>query len=165
MCKMKCSLLFIVVDSNKGCYCLSCGIVTWDISCNIFTAYCQSSSGDGDWLLAHYHYWSWKPIRKQQEMLSKISLVNSLFLPSFFSSEENVWKLCEQIKEEKEETLKEYYAVFISNDKRQVTTASVHWRLTEIQFKYNKNLCVRTFIFEVCQNTFLYFGVVYGNLE
>ena len=81
--------------------------------------------------------------RKQQEILWKISLV-SLFLPSLFSSEENVWKLCEQIKEEKEETLKEYYAVFISNDKRQVTTASV---LTEIQFKYNENVCVRTYIF------------------
>ena len=38
---------------------------------------------------------------------------------SFFS-EENVWKLCEQIKEEKEQSLNEYYAVFISNDKRQV---------------------------------------------
>ncbi|XP_073240823.1 protein N-terminal glutamine amidohydrolase-like isoform X2 [Porites lutea] len=34
--------------------------------------------------------------------------------------EENVWKLCEQIKEEKEQSLNEYYAVFISNDKRQV---------------------------------------------
>lgn len=34
--------------------------------------------------------------------------------------EENVWKLCEQIKVEKEQTLNEYYAVFISNDKRQV---------------------------------------------
>ena len=41
-------------------------------------------------------------------------------------------KLCEQIKEEKEETLSEYYTVFISNDKRQVfviTTVFV------IQFK------------------------------
>jgi hypothetical protein len=38
----------------------------------------------------------------------------------FFCSEENVWKLCEQIRDEKEQNLDEYYAVFISNEKRQV---------------------------------------------
>ena len=37
-----------------------------------------------------------------------------------FCSEENVWKLCEQIRDEKEQNLDEYYAVFISNEKRQV---------------------------------------------
>lgn len=41
-----------------------------------------------------------------------------MFVP--FCSEENVWKLCEQIRDEKEQNLNEYYAVFISNDKRQV---------------------------------------------
>ena len=44
------------------------------------------------------------------------------FIYSFlsFCSEENVWKLCEQIRDEKEQNLDEYYAVFISNEKRQV---------------------------------------------
>lgn len=36
-------------------------------------------------------------------------------------SEENVWKLCEQIRDEKEQNLSEYYSVFISNEKRQVS--------------------------------------------
>ena len=35
-------------------------------------------------------------------------------------SEENVWKLCEQIKNEKKEILNEHFAVFVSNEKRQV---------------------------------------------
>ena len=35
-------------------------------------------------------------------------------------SEENVWKLCEKIRDEQAEDLLEYYAVFISNASRQV---------------------------------------------
>lgn len=34
--------------------------------------------------------------------------------------EENVWKLCQQIKKDNGTTLKEYHVVFISNKKRQV---------------------------------------------
>lgn len=43
-----------------------------------------------------------------------------------------MWKLCEQIKEEKEQSLNEYYAVFISNDKRQVCFFLIQWNSTSI---------------------------------
>ena len=50
--------------------------------------------------------------------------VNNLFCVIFFS-EENVWKLCERIRDEQVEDLLEYYAVFISNAARQVCTMNI----------------------------------------
>lgn len=38
----------------------------------------------------------------------------------FFSSEENVWKLCEQVKRTRPEELVKCYAVFVSNEGRTV---------------------------------------------
>ena len=49
----------------------------------------------------------------------KFLLVLKVFV-CFFSSEENVWKLCEKIRDDKISDLKEFYAVFVSNDDRQV---------------------------------------------
>ena len=45
--------------------------------------------------------------------------VNIMFYVMCFS-EENVWKLCEKIRDEQAEDLSEYFAVFISNAARQV---------------------------------------------
>lgn len=38
-----------------------------------------------------------------------------------FCSEENVWKLCDYIRSQDRYPLEEFYAVFISNDKRMVS--------------------------------------------
>lgn len=38
-----------------------------------------------------------------------------------FCSEENVWKLCDYIRNQDRYPLEEFYAVFISNDKRMVS--------------------------------------------
>lgn len=52
------------------------------------------------------------------EAKGDISLSSCVYTSCY--CEENVWKLCEQIRDEKEQNLDEYYAVFISNEKRQV---------------------------------------------
>lgn len=41
--------------------------------------------------------------------------------PLVFYSEENVWKLCECIRSQDRYPLEEFYAVFISNDRRMVS--------------------------------------------
>lgn len=41
--------------------------------------------------------------------------------PFVFYSEENVWKLCEYIRSQDRYPLEEFYAVFISNDRRMVS--------------------------------------------
>jgi protein N-terminal glutamine amidohydrolase len=41
-------------------------------------------------------------------------------LSCFHSSEENVWKLCEQVKKQNPNELSKCYAVFVSNERRTV---------------------------------------------
>lgn len=43
-----------------------------------------------------------------------------LLLCRFYSSEENVWKLCEQVKKQNPNELSKCYAVFVSNERRTV---------------------------------------------
>ncbi|XP_067888635.1 protein N-terminal glutamine amidohydrolase isoform X3 [Heterodontus francisci] len=45
--------------------------------------------------------------------------ITSCWLPDL-GSEENVWKLCEYIKDRRQHLLEEWYAVFISNDQKMV---------------------------------------------
>ena len=52
------------------------------------------------------------------------------FLFMFFYSEENVWKICEQIKKTNQDKIAEYHVVFISNNCQQVSFETV--TITEI---------------------------------
>lgn len=53
-------------------------------------------------------------------IVSVVTLTIFVVVFVLLHSEENVWKLCEQIKNEKKEILNEHFAVFVSNEKRQV---------------------------------------------
>lgn len=53
-------------------------------------------------------------------IVSVVTLIIFVVVFVLLHSEENVWKLCEQIKNEKKEILNEHFAVFVSNEKRQV---------------------------------------------
>jgi len=53
-------------------------------------------------------------------IVSVVTLIIFVVVFVVLHSEENVWKLCEQIKNEKKEILNEHFAVFVSNEKRQV---------------------------------------------
>lgn len=56
----------------------------------------------------------------QDKSLPKKRLQDSNCVYTSCYCEENVWKLCQQIKEQNEDDLKEYYVAFISNFNRQV---------------------------------------------
>lgn len=53
-----------------------------------------------------------------------------LLVSALFCSEENVWKLCEFVREEKAPPLEDLFVVFISNANRTVRTSSL-WETAE----------------------------------
>ena len=79
---------------------------------------------------------------------SLIHWKNCFYLSVFFS-EENVWKLCERIRDEQVENLPEYYAVFISNATRQVCNSMCNFLLpfpldthSSLQGLPSLNICI-----------------------
>ncbi|XP_027058290.1 protein N-terminal glutamine amidohydrolase [Pocillopora verrucosa] len=63
-------------------------------------------------------FWMAMQAKTSLEVKGEISPSTCVYTSCY--CEENVWKLCEQIRDEKEQNLSEYYSVFISNEKRQV---------------------------------------------
>lgn len=63
---------------------------------------------------------------------TKCSCLIILLKQLFYSSEENIWKLCEYIKNHNQYPLEECYAVFISNERKMVSWGVIAER-TQIQ--------------------------------
>lgn len=74
-------------------------------------------------------------------IVSVVTLTIFVVVFVLLHSEENVWKLCEQIKNEKKEILNEHFAVFVSNEKRQVFILTFNFiRLWNLVKKNNFHL-------------------------